>query len=117
MCSVSICYKCAFESLPSSKNVAKGNIDECAQVFYDDINDKNSKKRLFWHYFCSECSEKLSSLNHATATASTSPPNVHSQITKLNDSVSTLTKTIAALSEMSKPLVDASSETSSDMKP
>ena len=65
---------------------------------------------------CSACSEKLSSLNHATASASTSPPNVHSQITKLNNSVSELTKKIAVLSDVSKPLVDASFETSSDMK-
>ena len=117
LCSVWICYICAFKSFLSTKNATKGNFDECAQAFYDDINDKNSKKRLFWLYFCRVCSERLSSLNYATASASTSPPNVHSQITKLNESVSESTKKIATVSEVSKPLVDASSETSSDMKP
>ena len=95
-----ICFKCAFESLPCVKNLTKGNFEECAQNFYNDIQNKQKKKCLFWHYFCDECSAKLPSLN------ATVPLQVNNQLKKLNDSISELTQKLAALTNTSKPLLN-----------
>ena len=56
-----VCFQCAYKCLPCFTENDRDN--DKSQQFYDDIVVKQSNGRMYWHYICFECEDKLHSLS------------------------------------------------------